>query len=40
MLKLTPHVRFSKVTAMHAVAWRAFVFTSLTGLVRPEARCG
>ena len=31
---------FSTVTPMHAVSGRGFVFTSITGLVRPEARCG
>ena len=25
---------------MHAVTERGFAFTSTTGLVRPEARCG
>jgi len=25
---------------MHAVTERGFAFTGMTGLVRPEARCG
>ena len=38
--ELTAVPRFSTVTRMHAVAGRGFLFTSITGLVRPEARCG
>ena len=37
---LTAVTGFCRVTRMHAVTERRFAFTSTTGLVRPEARCG